>query len=92
MGASIKMKRITIEIPATTFDLLTAIGDPKAVLEALADHAEQGIRRHGAWECEWIRQIFGSNFESNLELDPVCANTHWINFRTKGTTGQGGEE
>lgn len=80
--------KLTIEIPDQAFDLLLALGDPVDVLARLADHAAQGVRRPGAWESDWIRKCFGSEFESNLEVDPICEGQHWTNYRTIGTKGQ----
>jgi hypothetical protein len=39
----------------------------RTVLLRLADHAQQGVYRPGAWERQWITQVFGDGFEKLLE-------------------------
>lgn len=37
------------------------------VLEQLADHAQQGVYRPGAWERDWLCQVFSDEFLDRLE-------------------------
>lgn len=63
--------RITLELNFTTEQLLRVLGDPKQVIEQLVDHAQQGVYRPGAWERQWVEQVFGDEFVSRLEAgDP----------------------
>jgi hypothetical protein len=39
------------------------------VLATLADHAQQGVYRPGAWEREWLMQAFGDEWLTRLEPD-----------------------
>jgi hypothetical protein len=53
--------RIAIEVSTVTAQLLAVLSNnnkPEETLEALADHAQQGVYRPGAWEREWIAQVF----------------------------------
>jgi hypothetical protein len=49
---------LTIELPEDWFKLLCTLGDPDEVLLRLADHAQEGIARPGAWERAWLQQVF----------------------------------
>jgi len=68
---------ITVQIPEEWVQNLEALVDPHrglkdvaAVLEELADHAQQGVYRPGAWEREWLCQALGWEWLENLEPDP----------------------
>ncbi len=58
---------VPVRVDTTAHRLLAVLGDqarPEAervreVLERLADHAQQGVYRPGAWEREWICSAFG---------------------------------
>lgn len=39
------------------------------VLLTLADHAQQGVYRPGAWERDWVIQAFGEDWLSRIEPD-----------------------
>jgi hypothetical protein len=41
-----------------------------AVLAVLADHAQQGVYRPGAWERDWVMQVFGDEWLTRVEPDP----------------------
>lgn len=40
-----------------------------SVLLTLADHAQQGVYRPGAWERDWLMQVFGDEWLTRLEPD-----------------------
>lgn len=43
-------------------DLAAAIDgvtDTRGLIQVLLDHVQQGVRRPGAWEAEWVRQLAG---------------------------------
>jgi len=68
---------ITVQIPEEWVQNLEALVDPSrglddvaAVLAELADHAQQGVYRPGAWEREWLCQALGWEWLENLEPDP----------------------
>jgi hypothetical protein len=64
-----KMRTLTITIPEEWARNLEVLGDTvELVLEKLADHAQQGVYRPGAWERAWTEQAFGP-FEDELEPD-----------------------
>jgi hypothetical protein len=67
---SVPPGRLIVELSARTVDLLRVLGDPTEVLQRLADHAQQGVYRPGAWERDWIVQAFGDEFLDLLEQDP----------------------
>lgn len=50
--------------PSETLDPNTKV---QQVIERLIDHAQQGVYRPGAWERDWLRQAFSSEFEDRLE-------------------------
>jgi len=56
---------ITVELNPAQFAALQTIADavgwldgPADVLQTLADHAEQGLRRPGSWERPWLLSVF----------------------------------
>lgn len=53
---------VTLELPAEWVDCLHALGEPAEVLQKLADHAQQGVLRPGAWERYWLVQAFGDTW------------------------------
>lgn len=63
-------KFLTLEISNEVAGLLATLdeeGDVEMVVQRLIDHAQQGVYRPGAWEREWIVQVFGYDFEKKLE-------------------------
>lgn len=44
--------------------------DVAQVLVELADHAQQGVFRPGAWEREWLCQALGYEWIDRMEIDP----------------------
>ncbi len=68
---------ITVQLPEEWVRNLRALVDPTsglndvpAVLVDLADHAQQGVYRPGAWEREWLCQALGYGWLERLEPDP----------------------
>jgi hypothetical protein len=64
------MPKITIEVSDTVYELLKTLdekGSVEVVLTELADHAQQGVYRPGAWERDWLIQAFGPDFIARLE-------------------------
>ena len=68
---------ITMQLPAEWVRNLEALVDPDAglddvvaVLVELAEHAQQGVYRPGAWEREWLCQAFGWGWLDRMEPDP----------------------
>ena len=68
---------ITLQLPEEWARNLTALVEPDrglddvaAVLAELADHAQQGVYRPGAWERGWLCQAFGYEWLDRLEPDP----------------------
>jgi hypothetical protein len=68
---------ITVRMPQDWVRNLQALVDPDsglddvaAVLVELADHAQQGVYRPGAWERDWLCQAFGFAWLGRLEPDP----------------------
>ena len=67
------MKRITVEVSDVVYKLLEVLSQgrtkPKVedVLLQLIDHAQQGVYRPGAWEREWLMQVFGPDWIEHLE-------------------------
>jgi hypothetical protein len=65
----------TIQISDTVAGLLAVLGptaEPfdirvRNVVEALIDHAQQGVYRPGAWERSWLMQAFGDDWTALLE-------------------------
>ena len=63
-------RRIVIDLPAAWVERLHALGEPEAVLTRLADHAQQGVCRPGAWERGWLEQAFGYRWDRMVEPWP----------------------
>lgn len=64
------MKKLTIEVSETVYELLCALDDQadvKYVVGRLIDHAQQGVYRPGAWERQWLCQIFGDEWTDRME-------------------------
>ncbi len=68
---------ITVQIPEEWVQNLKALLDPDhglddvaAVLAELADHAQQGVYRPGAWEREWLCRALGWDWLEGMEPDP----------------------
>lgn len=68
---------IPVTIPAWEAERLSALVGPaagipdlEAVVYQLLDHAQQGVYRRGAWEREWLMQVFGDDWLKRLEPDP----------------------
>lgn len=76
-----KKKRFTIELDDETVGYLQVLcGNPSMpmsqvedVLLHLAHSAADGVRRPGAWECGWLCQAFGDEWESKCEQVPDLA-------------------
>jgi hypothetical protein len=71
------MVSIAVQLPAEWARNLEVLVDPEsgledvgAVLAELADHAQQGVYRPGAWERDWLCQAFGFAWLGRLEPDP----------------------
>lgn len=62
--------KVTIELSDEAARMLSALGEPAQVLAQLADHAQQGIYRPGAWERDWLCQAFGEEWMDRLEPMP----------------------
>lgn len=68
-----EMLSVTITISRTVAELLGVLDDAGGgdtqplemrvhrVLLQLADHAQQGVYRNGAWERQWVCQAFGDH-------------------------------
>jgi hypothetical protein len=82
--------QITLEIDDTTASLLATLsenGSVPEVLETLIDHAAQGVYRPGAWEREWLCQVFGDDFVDKLERgDPFGRTGETANYFQKPRT------
>ena len=64
-------KKITIEVSDTVYGLLAVLGSVEEVVGLLVDHAQQGVYRPGAWERDWLIQVFGDDWTAELEAgDP----------------------
>ena len=68
------MRAVTIEVDETFYALLEVLTRAKygpdsveGVLLELADHAQQGVYRPGAWERDWLVQAFGGDWIEYLE-------------------------
>ena len=70
------MPKITVEVSDTVYSLLKALtfgryavksNTVEEVVSELIDHAQQGVYRPGAWERQWLIQVFGEDFLVNLE-------------------------
>lgn len=63
--------KIEVELSERTVELLRVLGDPAEVLARLADHAQQGVYRPGAWERQWLEMVFfPESWQHKLEPDP----------------------
>jgi hypothetical protein len=67
---------VTVTLPAEVAQRLAVLSpdsvsaEPVAeVLAMLADHAQQGVYRPGAWERDWIMQAFGDEWLTRVEPD-----------------------
>ena len=69
MKNEVKMKKITVEIMESSYELLKSLDENnkvEKVIETLCEHAADGVRRSGAWERNWVIQCFGDDFESRM--------------------------
>lgn len=67
---------VTLTVSPVVAELLAVlddgdVNDPievqvRRVLRRLADHAQQGVYRPGAWERNWLAQVFGDEFLARL--------------------------
>ena len=60
---------VSDEVAARLAVLAAPAGTAADVVALLADHAQQGVYRPGAWEREWICQAFGYDWLERLEPD-----------------------
>lgn len=68
-------KTITVDVSDTVYELLQVLTHGKhssvqtvnGVVLKLIDHAQQGVYRPGAWERDWLRQVFIHDWEQYLE-------------------------
>jgi hypothetical protein len=74
--------QVTVELPVEVVRRLAVLSDEgygtmrvASVLATLADHAQQGVYRPGAWERDWLIQVFGDEWLTRVEpdLDDVSA-------------------
>lgn len=84
---------VTVTIPERSARNLAVFIDPDqgldtlaTVLAELADHAQQGVYRPGAWERGWITQVFGTEWLARVEpdTDDVAADGRVIFDRPRG--------
>jgi hypothetical protein len=68
--------KVIVTLPAEVVRRLAVLSDTKsgpaaaaAVLATLADHAQQGVYRPGAWERDWVIQVFGDEWLDRVEPD-----------------------
>jgi hypothetical protein len=69
--------QVTVMLPVDTARRLAVLADDDSygtasvarVLAVLADHAQQGVYRPGAWERDWVCQVFGQDWLSQVEPD-----------------------
>jgi hypothetical protein len=62
-------EKFTVELDSRVVSLLRVLSDTgnvKEVLLSLADHAQQGVYRKGAWERVWLSQAFGDDWLKKL--------------------------
>jgi len=72
---------LNLEISEPDAEVLRLLGrhsyiasdDPGDVLQLVIDHVLDGVRRPGSWECGWVKQLFGDDWEAPLFSD---ANSH----------------
>lgn len=64
--------KVTIELPEQTVRLLEVVGNgsAEAALLELADRTADGVTRPGCWERAWLLQVFGDEWQSELEQEP----------------------
>ncbi len=69
-----KTRTITVEVSEVVYSLLEVLTEgeyaPSTVEEVvseLIDHAQQGVYRPGAWERQWLIQVFGEDWTGYLE-------------------------
>jgi len=60
---------VTVTLHARAAKNLEVLGELAAVLERLADHAQQGVYRPGSWERPWLMQAFGDEWLARVEPD-----------------------
>lgn len=72
--------QVTVELSPSTVEMLSVLRHPgeapmsvESVLATLADHADQGVYRPGAWERGWLAQVFGDEWVGDLEQDPEAS-------------------
>lgn len=68
--------QVTVTLPAEHARRLAVLageesgpGGVALVLATLADHAQQGVYRPGAWERDWVMQVFGDEWLDRVEPD-----------------------
>jgi hypothetical protein len=69
------MPKITIELSETVYSLLEVLTKGEwapaktvhGIIETLIDHAQQGVYRPGAWERQWLEQVFPEGWQEHLE-------------------------
>jgi hypothetical protein len=69
------MPKITIELSETVYSLLEVLTKGEwapaktvhGVIDTLIDHAQQGVYRPGAWERQWLEQVFPEGWQEHLE-------------------------
>lgn len=71
-------KRIELTIYATVeqaaaLRVLDEGGDPQLAAAELLARAVDGVTRPGSWERPWVRQVFGTDWQRHMEVDPGCA-------------------
>ena len=64
--------KITIEVSEVVYGFLEVLAKAEEatvedVVGELVDHAQQGVYRPGAWERQWLMQVFGEDFTRYLE-------------------------
>jgi hypothetical protein len=72
---------VTVTLPVKVAQRLGVLAERHGVsgvadvLATLADHAQQGVYRPGAWERAWVMQVFGDEWLARVEpdLDDVAA-------------------
>ena len=65
---------VTLELSEAMLGLLNVLpGGAVGALRELAERAADGIARPGAWEREWLEQVFPEDeWEGELEPDPAA--------------------
>lgn len=60
-----RRRRLTVEIPESTFQRLTELADSlrlsgeAALVTMVLDHVDQGVTRPMSWERVWLEQLVG---------------------------------